>query len=655
MIARAKTAETTAVVPRAPKLNVHKLTLSATRRYDFFIPLTVEVNSQQIREIFDKVDLDHSGSITIEEMRELLHETYKNTAAEAQQTENYIQRLDVDGNGTISYEEFETFLIQMVESRNLCLREAMFLTLEDPSISISARFISMYIMVLIVISSTAFVMESMPEFNEVIGDPEDPPVPLGLFVQIEHVCIAFFTIEYVLRAITVHAVRKSALQTGDIDVFGSDTMTFHDQKEDSGMQRTWAWAWEPMNLIDFIAIFPFYLELLFDSGSGLAVFRIIRLARVFRIFKLGKYNEGMKMFGRTIAHALPALYLLFFFFILAIVLFGAMVFFAEQGKFFGPSALCPDIYGNPGANITCADEYGRGMYLRIGLDGESYEISPFNSIPASFWWVVTTATTVGYGDMYPTSDAGKLIGTCCMLAGLLVLALPITVIGSNFAGEYEKEQMREKQEKLQRREEKEANKLLAAQQKKAAKNGGQLEGALGFGDMEGALESVESGGKGKRRLSRSKSARMQRETLQEKMRKRMLEMAATEALDRSEVLLRYLSSCGSSADMVALSGLKTTHHYVGQLMGQVPVHASEVDDFQEEVDSFVLQSFAVAHQLAAEQRRQEKVDTELSVSRGDLLNLRVELAGFVEAIYKCVPKPRPKSLTTSGTASVEQS
>jgi hypothetical protein len=91
MIARAKGADTELVV-RAPKINVHKITLSATRRYDFFIPLTVEVNRAEIRDIFDKVDLDHSGSITVPEMRELLEKSYASNAAEAQQTENYIHR-----------------------------------------------------------------------------------------------------------------------------------------------------------------------------------------------------------------------------------------------------------------------------------------------------------------------------------------------------------------------------------------------------------------------------------------------------------------------------------------------------------------------------------------------------------------------------------
>jgi hypothetical protein len=46
-------------------------------------------------------------------------------------------------------------------------------------------------------------------------------------------------------------------------------------------------------------------------------------------------------------------------------------------------------------------------------------------------------TTVGYGDVYPLTSAGQLIASVTMMFGILILALPITVIGSNFGAEYE--------------------------------------------------------------------------------------------------------------------------------------------------------------------------------------------------------------------------
>merc|ERR1711988_332451 len=56
----------------------------------------------------------------------------------------------------------------------------------------------------------------------------------------------------------------------------------------------------------------------------------------------------------------------------------------------------------------------------------------FGTIPRSFWWAVVTMTTVGYGDCYPVSTPGKMLAMVTMLIGVLILALPITVVGFNF-------------------------------------------------------------------------------------------------------------------------------------------------------------------------------------------------------------------------------
>ena len=77
-----------------------------------------------------------------------------------------------------------------------------------------------------------------------------------------------------------------------------------------------------------------------------------------------------------------------------------------------------------------------GVYLRENLEG--YEISPFASIPSSFWYVFVTMTTVGYGDAVPASRTGKTFGFILMLYGALLWSLPIGVLSATFAREFDR-------------------------------------------------------------------------------------------------------------------------------------------------------------------------------------------------------------------------
>lgn len=247
-----------------------------------------------------------------------------------------------------------------------------------------------------------------------------------MFELVEAVCIYIFSVEYLARLFTAWAARFGEKFEIVLDVV---TMP---KPANPALARTWAFVTNPMNMIDFFAILPFYLNMMMDGGGGgFGFLRVLRLARVFRVFKMGKYSAGMSLLTNVLSKSAPALRLLCFFSLIGMILFGSMIFFCEQGMW------------------MVTEAYPNGAYLRWDVTGTKLEVSPFVSIPGCFWWVIVTQTTVGYGDQYPVTDMGKVVGSICMVSGILVLALPITIIGANFANEYAKVQADEARERME--------------------------------------------------------------------------------------------------------------------------------------------------------------------------------------------------------------
>jgi len=151
---------------------------------------------------------------------------------------------------------------------------------------------------------------------------------------------------------------------------------------------------------------PWYLE--YSLGhKGLDALRVLRVLRLFRLLR---HSADLKMFMTCLSRSLESFKLLGLFGAFAVLIFSSLLWYAEKGVYDDAS----------------------GSFLRS--DGSE---SPFGSIPAAFWWCIVTMTTVGYGDTYPVELAGKCVAALAMISGILVLALPLTIIGTNFSAVYE--------------------------------------------------------------------------------------------------------------------------------------------------------------------------------------------------------------------------
>jgi len=179
----------------------------------------------------------------------------------------------------------------------------------------------------------------------------------------------------------------------------------------------------PSNLIDLAAILPALLQaLLMDQGGGgFVVLRLIRLTRIFRAFKNPALAEPVIVISQTISQSTKALYVLVFNLLLGIVIFGSLMYLAEgQGRW--------------SANAQAFErKVGRVWNTTASAWEDVWDTSPFQSIPHTFWWAIVTATTVGYGDHYPTTSLGKIVAVLTMIFSLVILALPVGVIGGTFS------------------------------------------------------------------------------------------------------------------------------------------------------------------------------------------------------------------------------
>lgn len=151
-------------------------------------------------------------------------------------------------------------------------------------------------------------------------------------------------------------------------------------------------ALTPFMIIDLMAIAPFYIQLLV---MDLRILRILRLFRIFRLLKLARYSLAVQTFGRVIAKSKEELGISLCGMLLLLLIASALMYFVENGQ-------QPELFSN---------------------------------IPAAMWWAVATLTTVGYGDIYPVTTAGKILGSAISVLGIAMFALPAGILAAAFADE----------------------------------------------------------------------------------------------------------------------------------------------------------------------------------------------------------------------------
>jgi len=157
----------------------------------------------------------------------------------------------------------------------------------------------------------------------------------------------------------------------------------------------------PMMLVDLAAILPFFLPFVVVD---IRFVRIIRLFRLFRLFKLARYSDSMKTLGDVFKSKAGDLAVAFFVLFIVWIFASSLMYFAE------------------------------------------HEAQPndFGSIPSSMWWGIITLTTIGYGDTYPVTPAGKIIGTGVAVLGIAVYAIPAGIMASAFTEELRKKRQKPK-------------------------------------------------------------------------------------------------------------------------------------------------------------------------------------------------------------------
>ncbi len=140
-------------------------------------------------------------------------------------------------------------------------------------------------------------------------------------------------------------------------------------------------------IVDLLSILPTYLSLIFPGTQSLVVIRALRLLRIFRVLKLSPYLKGANVLMVALRTSRHKIIVFLGSIMVLVIILGSAMYLVENGR-------------------------GSG----------------FTSIPRSMYWAVVTMTTVGYGDIIPTSVLGQIIASFVMILGYAIIAIPTGIV-----------------------------------------------------------------------------------------------------------------------------------------------------------------------------------------------------------------------------------
>ncbi len=152
------------------------------------------------------------------------------------------------------------------------------------------------------------------------------------------------------------------------------------------VRKKFAYIFSYYGIIDLLSLLPSYLGLFVSGAQGLMVIRALRLLRMFRVLKLSRYVHDSTMLVSALKASRTKISVFLFAVMMMVIIIGTIMYLVEGGE------------------------------------------SGFGSIPESIYWAIVTLTTVGYGDIAPSTALGRFIASFVMILGYGIIAVPTGIV-----------------------------------------------------------------------------------------------------------------------------------------------------------------------------------------------------------------------------------